>query len=104
MVEKTTKKAKAAEQKAFHLYSVEKQGNKKNRAAAYLVDFFVAVSGRKHRMAGIGVSDSGQSGIVRRYAGSHCPADAPGRSGQGKSPFFKDRGMVWPVGGYGPDV
>ena len=55
-------------------------------------------------MAGIGVSDSGQSGIVRRYAGSHCPADAPGRSGQGKSPFFKDRGMVWPVGGYGPDV
>ena len=39
MVEKTTKKAKAAEQKAFHLYSVEKQGNKKNRAAAYLVDW-----------------------------------------------------------------
>lgn len=39
MVEKTTKKAEAAEQNAFHLYSVEKQGNKKNRAAAYLVDW-----------------------------------------------------------------
>ena len=66
MVEKTTKKAEAAEQNAFHLYSVEKQGNKKNRAAAYLVDWiflWLYLAGSTGWLVSI-VSDSGQSGSI----------------------------------------
>ncbi len=95
MKRKTTKKAESRGM----LSSLQRGGTGKQERtelAAFLwTDVSVAVSGRKHRLAGIGVSDSGQPwGLFCRMQGVIAPADAPGRERQGKSRVFKDDGLV----------